>query len=115
MTAGAFLLVRSHGSLWALPNEQVRAVEAVGQRRCQVRLEEVTVWVDEVLRLARGLAVLPVGETIRWAVPAGCRGLALCDQGPVVVVDGRQPPEVLTATPDSGSPEGNGEERDDPS
>ncbi len=110
MSTAAFLLVRSLGGLWALPNEHVRAVESVGQQRCQIRMEEVTVWADEVLRLARGLAVLPVGETIRWALPAGCRGLALCDQGPVVVVDGRQPPAVLTATPDCGAPERNGED-----
>lgn len=108
MSAGAFLLVRSQGALWALPNQHVRAVEASGQRRCQVRLEEVTVWVDEVLRLARGLVVVPVGASIRWAVPAGCQGLTLCEQGPVVVVDGRNPPTVLTATPAAGAPEGGG-------
>lgn len=91
------LLVRRGGCLWGLPNNQVRSVSGGGSGPAPLRveLESATVWADEILRLERNVSVRPMARSIQWAVPPGCAGFALCDLGPVVVVDGQRPPSML--------------------
>jgi len=95
MSTTAFLLFRRGTSLWAVPGEQVGGLEAQGDTVC-VRLATTGLWADEVVGLARGLEVRPVGALLRRFWRVRCRGVAVHDGVPLVVVDAENPPRALT-------------------
>lgn len=84
-------VLRREGTTWGLPGEQVRGVVRDG-RGVQILLEDGSIAADEILAVHQHLTVAPAPTTVvrRWAVP--CRGVAMWNGVPLVVVDGRYIP-----------------------
>jgi hypothetical protein len=104
MTGRGWLVLRRAGCLWAVPAEELREVRPAGEG-VTVVLAASRIVADEVLGLRRDLDVVTVGRATRGAVPVGCTGMALCDRGPLLVVDPAGPPRSLLDL-DRSEPEG---------
>lgn len=94
-----FLLLEDAGSRWAVPEEAVASVEALGSG-VLVRLRN-----GEALRSRRLLGreeggERPLGPVLSRLFPAGVEGLTVVGGVPVPVVDSRRPPEQLAADED---------------
>jgi hypothetical protein len=88
---GSYLLLRGGGVVWCVANG---AVEGLTRRAggFRVRVAGGALAADEVLGVAEGVRVRPLGGVVRrfWPEPAG--GLAVHGRVPLVVIDpGRLP------------------------
>jgi hypothetical protein len=94
VSEAVILLVRRGATLWGVPREQVRGLDA-SAGGVRVALPSVNLVADEVVGLIRDLEVRPVGAMVRRYWHERCRGLAVHDGLPLVVVDADHPPRAL--------------------
>lgn len=80
--------------MWAVPADTVRSISSTGDGS-RVLVGEIALIADEVVKVERELDVKPAGPIFQWAAPAGTTGLAVCEHGPLVVIDPARPPAVL--------------------
>ena len=103
--ARSWLLLRHGGCLWGIAGEQVQSIDhSHGQYRLQVGTHQLEV--DEVVSFAALHQIRPLGSVLSAVAPAGCDGLAICDQGPVVVIDAESPPAVLLVHEEQSAAQG---------
>lgn len=95
MSTGGYLLLRRGGGVWALPDTAVRGVRGCAAG-VAIAAGAGELLADEVLGLARGLAVRRPGSLIARLWPERCAGIAVHAGVPVVVVDPEAPPPALT-------------------
>ncbi len=96
MTEADLLLLRRGGGLWGVATAEVRRLVDHGDG-VRVELGDGALLADEVLGVAPRLAVRPPGAVLRRFWPEPCDGIAVHRGSPVVVVDGRRPPNGLAA------------------
>jgi hypothetical protein len=91
---GGYLLLRRGAGVWALSDRAVAAVRgsATGVTVTTPHAELVA---DEVLGIARDLAVSAPGSLLKRLWPTRCAGLAVHAGLPVVVIDPESPPPAL--------------------
>ncbi len=94
MSEATILLLRRGGTLWGVPGEQVRGLDA-SAGVVRVALRSMSLLADEVLGLVRDLEIRPAGATVHRYWQERCRGLAIHGGLPLVVVDADHPPRAL--------------------
>jgi len=94
VSVGTYLLLRRGGSLWALASAAVGAVQR-GGGGVRVASRGGELRADEVLGIARALAVRRPGRLVSRFWPERCAGLAIHAGTPVVVIDPEAPPPAL--------------------
>jgi hypothetical protein len=94
VSEATILLLRRGLTLWGVPREQVRGLDA-STGGVRVTLPTTSLLADEVIGLARDLEVRPVGALVRRYWHEHCRGLAVHGGLPLVVVDADHPPHAL--------------------
>lgn len=94
-----YLLLRRGGVLWGIDNT---AVAGLTRRGSAYKIDiggsaEASLSADEILCVVDDLRVQPTSAALRrfWPVSAGVAGLAVHGELPLVIVDPRQPPELL--------------------
>ncbi len=73
---GAFLLLRRGGATWAVAQPEVRGLARRGGA-FEVTVAAGALTADEVLGVATGLRLLPVGAVLRRFWPEAARGLGV--------------------------------------
>lgn len=94
MSDAGYLLLRLGSGLWALPDASVAAVRAI-RSGVTVATRHGELVADEVLGVARGLAVRRPGALLARLWPQRCVGVAVHAGVPVVVIDPEAPPPEL--------------------
>jgi len=91
-----YLLLRRGGVLWGIDNTAVAGLSRRGAAY-DISLSGTTLSADEILCVVDGLRVQPTSAALRrfWPVSAGVAGLAVHGEQPLVIVNPRQPPELL--------------------
>lgn len=89
-----YLVVRRNGVLWGVSNGAVQGLTRRGS--CyHLAIGGAQLGVDEVVGVVPELEVWPVAGALRRFWPEMAGGLAMHAQGPLVIVDPRQPPQAL--------------------
>ncbi len=91
-----FVLFEDEASRWAVPEEAVASVEALG-RRVLVRLRSGDGLLGERVVGRKKGGERPLGPVLSHFLPRGVTALALVGGMPVPVVDPGHPPERLLA------------------
>ena len=92
--AGGFLLLRRAGGLWGIANSTVQGL-AVEDGGYKVTAGGEALFADEILGVVADLRVHPPAPVLRRFWSEVVTGLAVYGRVPVVMVDPRQPPEIL--------------------
>ena len=92
--AGGFLLLRRAGGLWGIANSTVEGL-AVEDGGYKVTAGGEALFADEILGVVADLRVHPPAPVLRRFWSEAVTGLAVYGRVPVVMVDPRQPPEIL--------------------
>ena len=92
--ARGFLLLRRAGGLWGIASSAIEGL-APEEGGYKVTAGGEALFADEILGVVTDLRVHPPAPVLRRFWSEAVTGLAVYGRVPVVVVDPRQPPEIL--------------------
>ena len=92
--AGGVLLLRRAGGLWGIASSAIEGL-APEEGGYKISAGGEALFADEILGVVADLRVHPPAPVLRRFWDEAVTGLAVYGRVPVVMVDPRQPPEIL--------------------